>query len=309
MRAVRFHTFGDPTVLRVEDAPEPHAGPGQVRIRVQAASVNPVDAKLRSGVLQGRMPCDLPAIPGMDAAGVVDEVGEGVDDVETGDAVFGLATTAGATAEYAVLKAWARRPPRWSVAEAAAAGLVAQTAMLALEALGDLDGKTILIEGAAGGVGSTAVELSLAQGATVIGTASEPKHDVVRDLGAIATTYGDGLSARVRELAPDGVDLAFDCVGSGSLSQLIDLAGDPSRVVTIVDRTGPDVGVSFVGGDADAHAHLAFVAELGEQGAYAPRVSRIYTFDDVRDAHVQIETGRTTGKLVVAVGDEAGTGT
>jgi len=149
MRAVRFHQYGDPQVLTLEDAPEPHAGPGQVRVRVQGTSVNPVDWKIRAGYLHEVMPVTFPAIPGSDATGVVDEVGEGVSDVQIGDAVFGLAQ--GGAAELTVLTAWARVPSHWTLEEAAAAGLVSSTAMADLDALGDVSGKTVLIEGAAGG--------------------------------------------------------------------------------------------------------------------------------------------------------------
>ena len=116
MRAVRFHQYGDPQVLTLEDAPEPHAGPGQVRVRVQGTSVNPVDWKIRAGYLHEVMPVTFPAIPGSDATGVVDEVGEGVSDVQIGDAVFGLAQ--GGAAELTVLTAWARVPSVWTSEQA-----------------------------------------------------------------------------------------------------------------------------------------------------------------------------------------------
>ncbi|HUX71373.1 MAG TPA: alcohol dehydrogenase catalytic domain-containing protein, partial [Cellulomonadaceae bacterium] len=161
MRAARFHQYGDPQVLALEDAPEPHAGPGQVRIAVRAASVNPIDWKIRAGYLAEMMPTTFPAVPGSDAAGVVDEVGEGAAGVEVGDEVFGLAVSGGA-AELAVLGAWAPVPAPWSLEQAAAAGLVSTTAIAGLDALGELAGRTVLLEGAAGGVGSAAVEIAIA---------------------------------------------------------------------------------------------------------------------------------------------------
>src|SRR4051812_21027173 len=160
MRAVRFHEYGGPEVLTVEDAPEPHAGPGEVRIRVQAASVNPVDWKIRAGYMHEIMPVAFPAVPGRDAAGVVDEVGDGVAGVQAGDRVFGLAQ--GGAAEFAVLTAWAPVPSGWSPEQAAAAGLVSAAATASLDALGDISGRTVLVEGAAGGVGSAAVEIAIA---------------------------------------------------------------------------------------------------------------------------------------------------
>ena len=305
MRAVRFHEFGDPNVLMLEEAPEPHAGAAQVRIRVQAAGVNPADAKLRSGILHDTMPSKFPAIfpsiPGIDGAGVVDEVGEGVTGVSLGDRVFGLAAAHGTTAEFAVLSAWARIPSTWSFEQAAAAALVAQTATIALDVLGELAGKTILVDGAAGGVGSTVVEFALARGATVIGTASPARHEFLRSLGAEPTTYGAGLARRVASLSVNKVHGALDMVGAGSLAELVAIVGDSSRVVTIADPNAPALGVAFVGGNANASANLAAAAELGEKGSYTPRVSAVFPIEQTASAHREIQTGHTQGKIVVKV--------
>lgn len=154
MLAARYHRYGTPDVLVVEDAPEPHASTNSVRIRVQAASVNPIDYLLRAGHLREALPLDLPAIPGRDAVGVVDEVGLAVDDVHVGDMVFGLGGVSDTTAQYAVLTAWSRTPSTWSVEQAAAAGLASATAAEVIAALGTLDGQTLLVEGASGAVGS-----------------------------------------------------------------------------------------------------------------------------------------------------------
>ena len=163
MRAVRFDAFGGPEVLHVEDIEEPHAGPGQIRIAVKAASVNPIDWKIRAGYMQQVMPLKFPAIPGSDAAGVVDEVGSGVTGTTVGERVFGLSDT-GATAERAVLTAWAPVPDAWTPQQAAAAGATSETAIRVLNLLGVRAGSTLLIEGAAGGVGSAAVQLAVARG-------------------------------------------------------------------------------------------------------------------------------------------------
>jgi NADPH:quinone reductase-like Zn-dependent oxidoreductase len=299
MRAVRFHEYGDPQVLTVEEAPEPHAGPGQVRIRVQASSVNPVDCKVRAGYMHEVMPQTFPAISGRDAAGLVDEVGAGVTGLSAGDAVFGLAQ--GGNAEHAVLTAWAPVPSTWSIAQAGAAGLVSTTAIAGLDALGDLEGRTILIEGAAGGVGSAAVQIAVARGATVIGTASQDNHDYLRELGAIPITYGPGLADRVAAVAPQGVDVAFDIVGSGSLADLVAIVGDPSKVVTIADFNGPALGVAIVAGDANAAENLPAAAELGSAGAYTPRVQVTYPLERTADAHAHVEGGHARGKVVITV--------
>ena len=300
MRAVRFHQYGDPQVLAIEDAPEPHAGPGQVRIAVRAASVNPIDWKIRAGYLAEMMPTTFPAIPGTDAAGVVDEVGEGTSGVEIGDTVFGLAVSGGA-AELAVLGAWAPVPAPWSLEQAAAAGLVSATAIAGLDALGDLAGRTVLLEGAAGGVGSAAVEVAIARGARVIGTASETHHEFLRSLGATPVTYGEGLAARVAAAAPDGVDAALDLAGSGSLADLVAIVGDPAKVATVADFTAAALGVTVVQGDANASANLALAAELGTSGSYTPRVEATYPVEQVAEAHARVQAGHSQGKVVLTL--------
>jgi NADPH:quinone reductase-like Zn-dependent oxidoreductase len=300
MRAARFHQYGDQSVLTVEDAPEPHAGPGEVRIRVQAVSVNPVDWKIRSGYLAEVMPLTFPAIIGTDATGVVDEIGEGVEGVGTGDRVFGLGQ--GTTAGHAVLTAWAPVPANWTVEQAAAAGLVSATAMASLDVLGDITGQTVLVEGAAGGVGSAAVQIAVARGATVIGTASEANHDYLRELGAIPITYGDGLAERVAAVAPGGVDAALDTAGSGSLADIVALVGDTSRVATIADFNAAALGVPLVAGNANAPANLAAASRLGETGDYVPRVEAVYPLDQVADAHAHVQSGHARGKVLVSLG-------
>lgn len=301
MRAARFHTYGEPTVLRIESIPEPHPGPGEIRIRATAASVNPIDWKLRAGQLQQFIPVELPAIPGRDAAGVVDEIGEGVRGVSVGDRVFGLGGVTDATAEFVLLSAWARTPDAWSDEQAAGAGLASVTAMRGLTALGPLSGRTVLIEGAAGGVGSAAVAVAVADGATVIGTASERNHEFLRALGALPTTYGPGLSERVAALAPQGVDVVLDAAGSGSLDDLVEIAGDPTRVATVADPiNGQRLGTHVVNAENDSRL-LEIAAELGQQGRYTPHVAETFPLEEIADAHAQAALGRTRGKIVVSI--------
>ncbi|MEW2343366.1 MULTISPECIES: NADP-dependent oxidoreductase [Streptomyces] len=299
MRAARYHEYGGVEMLVVEQAPDPHPGPGEIRIRVAAASVNPVDWKVRSGAVREVLPVDLPAVPGRDAAGVVDEIGEGVRGVGVGDRVFGLGGVTGATAEFAVLSAWARTPDTWSDEEAAAAALGAVTAMGGLNALGPLKGRTVLIEGAAGGVGSAAVEIAVAQGATVIGTAGERNHEFLTSLGAVPTTYGAGLAERVATLAPDGVDVVLDTAASGSLADLVALVGDPARVSTVADHANAQrLGVHVANAENDP-ALLAEAAELGRLGHFTPRVEATYPLERIAEAHAHSERGHTRGKIVV----------
>ncbi|MEV5334796.1 NADP-dependent oxidoreductase [Streptomyces werraensis] len=301
MRAARYHEYGDPTVLTVEEAPDPTPGPGEIRIRVAAASVNPVDWKVRGGAVRDLLPVDLPAIPGRDAVGRVDRIGEGVEGVAVGDRVFGLGGVTGATAELAVLSAWAPAPAAWSDGEAAGAALASVTALSGLKALGPLSGRTLLVEGAAGGVGGAAVELAVAAGATVIGTAGAHNHAFLTAMGAVPTTYGAGLAERLAAVAPQGVDLVLDTAASGSLGELVEIAGDPSRVVTVADhRNAGRLGVRVADAVNDP-AYLAEAAALGAQGRYTSRVERTYPLEEIAKAHAHSEGGHVRGKIVVVL--------
>ncbi|MEV1023189.1 NADP-dependent oxidoreductase [Streptomyces sp. NPDC050264] len=301
MRAVHYHEYGGVETLVVEQVPEPHPGPGEIRVRVAAAGVNPVDWKVRAGTVRELLPLDLPAIPGRDAVGVVDEIGEGVQGVRVGDRVFGLGGVTGATAELAVLSAWAPAPSTWTDEEAAGAGLASVTAMGGLKALGPLRGRTLLVEGAAGGVGSAAVEIAVARGATVIGTASERNHEFVTSLGAVPTTYGTGLAERLATLAPNGVDIALDTAASGSLADLVAIVGDPARVSTIADHTNAQhLNVRVVNAENDSTL-LAEAGELGLQGRYTPRIERAYPLEQIAAAHAYAERGHTQGKIVIRI--------
>ncbi|GGQ44211.1 oxidoreductase [Streptomyces griseorubens] len=288
-------------MLTVEEAPDPAPGPGEIRIRVAAASVNPVDWKVRSGAVRDVLPVDLPAIPGRDAVGRVDRIGAGVEGVGIGDRVFGLGGVTGATAELAVLSAWAPAPAEWSDAEAARAALGAVTALSGLKALGPLSGRTLLVEGAAGGVGGAAVELAVAAGATVIGTAGTHNHAFLTELGAVPTTYGEGLAERLAVVAPQGIDLVLDTAASGSLGELVKIAGDPSRVVTVADHQGAGrLGVRVADAVND-WTWLAEAAALGAQGRYTPRVERTYPLEEIAKAHAHSEGGHVRGKIVVTL--------
>ncbi|MFJ9421464.1 NADP-dependent oxidoreductase [Streptomyces sp. NPDC101249] len=301
MRAARYHRYGGVETLVVEEAPDPLPGPGEIRVRVTAAGVNPVDWKVRSGAVRDLLAVELPAIPGREAVGTVDATGEGVRDVAVGDRVFGLGGVTGATAELAVFSAWAPAPGTWTDEEAAGAALASVTAMGGLRALGPLRGRTLLVEGAAGGVGSAAVEIAVARGATVIGTAGAGNHAFLASLGAVPTTYGDGLAERLGVLAPGGVDLVLDTAASGSLDDLVAIAGDPARVSTIADHANAArLGTHLVNAENDP-AFLAEAADLGRRGDYRPRVERTYPLERIGDAHARSELGHTRGKIVVRI--------
>ncbi|THC47010.1 NADP-dependent oxidoreductase [Streptomyces sp. A1499] len=301
MRAARFHEYGGAESLVIEDAPDPHPGPGEIRVRLAAASVNPIDWKLRAGALHQLIPLDLPAIPGRDGAGVVDEIGDGVQGVNIGDRVFGLGGVTGAAAELLVLSAWAHTPAAWNDEQAAGAGLASVTAMGGLNALGSLAGRTLLVEGAAGGVGSAAVEIAVARGATVIGTASERNHEFLTSLGAVPTTYGPGLAQRLATLAPHGIDIALDTAASGSLDDLVAIAGDPKRVATVADHAGGQRLGAHVVNAANDSPLLSAAADLGGRGRYTPRIEQAYPLERIADAHAYAERGRTRGKIVICI--------
>jgi NADPH:quinone reductase-like Zn-dependent oxidoreductase len=300
MKAVRFSQFGGPEVLEIVDLPDPHPGPGEVRIAVRAAGVNPSDWKKRNGLMDGELPQTL----GHEAAGVVDELGEGVTDAAVGDRVFGFSTEGAAQAELAVLSYYAPIPPPLDFSRAAALPAAIETATRALDQLGVGDGSRLLINGASGSVGSAAAQLAVARGARVIGTASPANHDYLRALGAEPVAYGEGLAGRVRALAPDGVDVALDVAGSGVLPELIELAGGAGHVVTVADFAGArEHGVLFSSGDAGRAVHaLGEIGGLIESGRFALPVARTFPLAEVAEAHRVSEHGRVRGKLVLLVG-------
>jgi NADPH:quinone reductase-like Zn-dependent oxidoreductase len=251
MRALQFSTYGGPEVLQWAEAPEPHAGPGKIRISVRAASVNPIDWKKFSGAMSGGEPMAGAGYLGSDAAGVVDEVGEGVTGVSVGDEVFGRGQRT--QAQYAVLEAWAAKAPSIDWAVAAAAGVAGETSERTLRLL-DVDaGDTLFIDGGAGGVGAVAVQMALARGAKVIASASEANHDYLREIGATPVLYGQGLAERVRAAAGGAVDAVLDVAGKTPIEELISLVPEPSQVVTIANYTAGRAGARVTGGGTDSH--------------------------------------------------------
>jgi NADPH:quinone reductase-like Zn-dependent oxidoreductase len=301
MEAVQFAEYGGPEVLRVVDVEEPHAGPGQVRIAVRAAAVNALDWKIRQGFMKDMRPLDLPAGTGLDAAGVVDEVGEGVEGVAVGDAVFGAGSDT--FAEKAVLTGWAPLPEGISFEEAAGYPVPVETALRILDAVGAKAGETLLVSGAAGGVGTAVVQIAKDRGLRVIGTASERNQDYLRSFGAEPTTYGDGLVERVRALAPDGVDAALDIAGSGVVPQLVELTGDPQRVLSIADFSAPEHGAQVSsGGGGDRSAAYREAARLAGAGVLRIPVERTYPLAEAAAAHAASQAGHVRGRLIVTLG-------
>jgi NADPH:quinone reductase-like Zn-dependent oxidoreductase len=300
MKAASFNQFGSPEVLEIVDLPDPHPGPGEVRIAVRAAGVNASDWKKRKGLMDQELPQTL----GHEAAGVVDELGEGVTDVAVGDRVFGFSAEGAAQAELAVLSDYAPVSPSLDFPGAAALPAAIETATRALDQLGVRSGCTLFINGASGTIGSAAVQLADVRGARVIGTASPTNHDFLRSLGAEPVAYGEGLLERVRAVAPGGVDAALDVAGNGVLPELIELAGGPEHVVTIADFAGAQVHrVRFSSGDAGRAVHaLAEIGELIESGRFSVPVVQTFPLAEIRDAHRVAEDGHPRGKIVLLVG-------
>jgi NADPH:quinone reductase-like Zn-dependent oxidoreductase len=302
MFAVIYTRYGTPDVLTVGEIAAPHAGPGQVRIRVQAASVNVWDVKLRSGRMKDVVSVDFPVVPGVDGAGVVDEVGDGVTGVAIGDPVLGIGSAT--TAEFALLDGWGRKPDSMTWAEAAAAALSSETAQRGLEDLGVGPESLVLVEGASGGVGSAAVQLARAHGVTVIGTSSARNADYVRSLGAHHTTYGPGLPDRVAGLGLGQVTAVLDTAGSGSLAELVKLVEDPAHVVSVADFGARSVGARVVRDRPRAIGAFEVVARLHSEGAYRVEVERVVPLDAAAEGHALSEAGHVRGKVVIAVTPE-----
>ncbi|ATL32516.1 NADP-dependent oxidoreductase [Streptomyces formicae] len=297
MKKVSFAEFGGPDVLHLIAAEEPHAGPGRIRIAVRAAGVNPVDWRIREGQFREVRPLDLPAGVGLDAAGVVDEVGEGVEGVEVGDRVFGEGVDT--YAELAVLSAWARMPEGLTFEEAAGYPSVVETALRVIRESGVRPGQTLLVSGASGGVGSAVLQIARDRGITVIGVAGAANLEYLRDLGALATTYGDGWVERVRALGT--VDAALDLAGSGVIRELVELTGDPRRVISIADLGAPDLGVRFSGVAGSVPDALAEAVDLIARGKLHIPVEKSYALADAAAAHVDSQAGHTRGRRVIVI--------
>ncbi|MCK1823072.1 NADP-dependent oxidoreductase [Streptomyces sp. XM83C] len=307
MKAITYDRYGGPEVLEYGELPDPKVGPDSVLVEVRAAAVNPVDWKCREGYLDGMFQAVFPVIPGWDVSGVVVRPGVAVTEFAPGDEVIGYVREdflcRGTFAELvaAPVRTLARKPRNLGWAEAAGLPLAGLTAYQVLtKALGVGRGDTVLVHAAAGGVGSLAVQLARHFGARVIGTASEANHDFVRQLGAEPVAYGEGLVDRVRGLAPEGVDAAFDTVGGDALKASVALLSSGGRLSSVAD---PDVlayggHYSWVRPDAE---DLRQLSELCEQGAVSVHVSDTFPLERAADAHRLSQTGRTRGKVVVTV--------
>ena len=303
-RAVRFDEYGGVDVLNVVDVDAPRPGPGQLLVRVKAAGINPGEAKIREGMMHERFPATFPSGEGSDLAGVVEEVGEGVTGFVPGDEVLGFTHNRASHAEFVVVEAVnvTRKPPNvpWEVA----GGLyvVGVTAWAAVEAVRPTAEDTVVVSGAAGGVGSLVVQLARRTGARVIGLASEPNHQWLRDHGVTPVTYGDGVEQRIREAAGGTPDAFIDTVGDGYVELALKLGVAPERTETIADfAAAQKYGTQMAGSMSpdDPAQVLAELADLIDKGQLEIPIAGVYPLEQVRDAFREVERGHTHGKIVL----------
>lgn len=302
-RAIRFDEYGDVDVLRVEDVQLPAPGPGQVLVEVRAAGINPGEAAIRRGFLHERFPATFPSGQGSDFAGVVAELGEGVEEIRVGDEVIGFVDTRSSHADFVVAEASNLTPRPDGVSWEAAGGLfvAGTTAYAAVRAVCPREGETVVVSGAAGGVGSLAVQLAKLSGATVIGLASEANHAWLRELDVIPVSYGDGVRERIEAAAPGGVHAFVDTFGSGYVDLALHLGIHPGRIDTVIDfAAAAKYNVKTDGNAAAASAEvLRELSLLVGKGLLEVPIARVYPLDEVRDAYRDLERRHTRGKIVL----------
>ena len=304
MKAVRFDEYGGVEVLKVVDVPRPIPGPGQVLVQVKAAGINPGEAKIRDGLLHTRWPATFPSGQGSDLAGIVAETGPRVTGFSAGDEVIGFTDNRASQAEYAIVEAenLTAKPPAvpWEVAGALfVAGATAYAAVRAVELS---PGDTVVVSGAAGGVGTIAVQLAKRTGATVIGLASEANHDWLTAHGVIPVSYGDGVADRIRQAASK-VDAFIDTFGAGYVQLALELGIEPSRIDTIanfeaVEKYGVKAAGNAAGASADVLAELAALIAAGELEI---PVTAAFPLSQVQDAYRRLAEGHLLGKIVLLI--------
>jgi len=302
-RAVRYDNYGDVDVLNVVEVEDPVPGVGQLLVRVKAAGINPGEAKIRDGMLAEQWPSTFPSGQGSDLAGVVEQVGGGVDGFSAGDEVIGYTDERASQAELVVIAAENATPKPAGVSWEVAGSLfvVGATAWASVRAVALASGDVVVVSGAAGGVGVIAVQLGRRTGATVIGLASERHHEWLRSHGVVPVVYGDGVADRIREAAPDGVDAFLDMVGDGYVELALELGVAPDRINTIADFAAVEKhGVKSEGNAVGASAStLAELASLVAAGELEVPIAATYPLDQVRDAYRELAENHTRGKIVL----------
>ena len=302
-QAVRFDEYGDVDVLKVVEVPRPVPGAGQVLVRVKAAGINPGEASIRKGLLHAMWPATFPSGEGSDLAGVVEEVGPDVARFGVGDEVLGFVDTRSSHAELVVADVdnVVGRPANvpWEVA--GSLFVVGTTAYAAVRAVNLSSGDTVVVSGAAGGVGSLAVQLAADSGATVIGLASETHHPWLAGHGVIPVAYGEGVEERIRAAGRGRVDAFIDTFGGGYVEMAIKLGVAPDRINTIIDRAAAQAyGAKNDGSGAAASADvLGELAGLIADGRLEIPIAKAYPLAAVREAYRDLEQRHTLGKIVL----------
>jgi NADPH:quinone reductase-like Zn-dependent oxidoreductase len=303
VKAVRFDHYGGIDVLKVVDVPRPDPGPGQALVQVKAAGINPGEAKIRAGLLHARFPATFPSGEGSDLAGIVAETGTDVRSFSAGDEVIGFTNNRASHAEYVVVEEQnlTARPADVPWEAAGALFVAGVTAYAAVRAVAPAKGDTVVVSGAAGGVGSIAVQLAGRPGATVIGLASEPHHQWLAEHGVLPVTYGDGEADRIREASGGTVDAFIDTFGADYVELALELGVEPSRIDTIANfGAAAKYGVKAEGSAAGASASvLAELAELIAAGQLEVPIAATFPLDRVQDAFRLLEQGHTLGKIVL----------
>ncbi|GAB2825166.1 NADP-dependent oxidoreductase [Actinoallomurus bryophytorum] len=303
MKAVRFHEYGGIDVLRVEEVERPVPGPGQVLVEVRAAGIQPGEVHIRAGELHERWPATFPSGQGSDLAGVVVELGPHVRGARVGDEVLGFTHARASHAEYVVVNDvnLTPRPEGLSWDAAGSLYVAGTTAYATVFAADPGPGDTVVVSGAAGGVGSLAVQLARRRGATVIGLASTPNHAWLKEHGVVPVEYGEGVAGRIRQASGGTVDAFIDTVGNGYVELAVELGVRPARIDTIRDwQAAAKVGARTDGEGAAACAVvLGELARLAARGDLEVPIARTYPLERVRDAFGELERGHTHGKIVL----------
>ncbi|MUL85496.1 MULTISPECIES: NADP-dependent oxidoreductase [unclassified Mycolicibacterium] len=304
-KAVQFDEYGGIDVLQVRDVPRPVPAPGEVLVRVRAAGINPGEAMIRRGALHDRFPATFPSGQGSDLAGVVAEIGPGATEFQLGDEVLGFTTERSSHAEYVTVPATqlGAKPPALPWEVAGSLYVAGSTAYAAVRAVLLQPGDTVAIAGAAGGVGTIAVQLAKRTGATVLGVAGPTNDEWLTAHGAIPVNYGEDLAARLRAASPSGrVDAFLDFFGGGYVQMAVEELGvAPERVDTIIDfpaieRFGVQGAGNAEGSDIAVVAELADLAAAGELEV---PIAGVFALDDVQAAYTELEKRHTRGKLVL----------
>jgi NADPH:quinone reductase-like Zn-dependent oxidoreductase len=303
MRAVQFDRYGGEEVLEVREVPDPQPTPGQLVVRVKATSINPGEIAIREGALHQLWPATFPSGEGSDLSGTVSAVGDGVGAFAEGDAVLGYTHDRAAQAELVPVPVEQVVPKPGALSWAVAGSMfVAPAAGFACVAtVKPQPGETVVVSSAAGGVGSTAVQLARRTGATVIGIASPANHGWLREHDIVPIAHGDGLKDRLLEAAPNGLDAMMDTFGGGYVDLAIDLGVRPERINTIADREAAGrVGASMVGSSQIINPDvLAELTQLAASGDLDIPIAATFPLDEVRPAYRLLAERHTRGKIVL----------